>query len=210
MPPAADATLADIHTDIWAALVRAAADRRHPWHLITIATLGTAADGTAYPDARTVVLRRADAGQRTIMAHTDRRTEKVSHIAEIPRCTVLVYDPKAKQQLRLRCRAAIHTAGPVFERQWQGTKLMSRRCYLAPLPPGTPGDAPMPNLPEDLLHTEPDQQRSEVGRDNFAVMECTVEHIDWLHLAHDGHQRAGFTYNPERPSEAPQATWLAP
>lgn len=202
-------TLADIHADLWAGLARAVVDRRHAWHLITIATLD-AADGPAFPELRTVVLRRADPEQRVLMAHTDRRSAKVAHLAADPRCAVLAYDPKGKQQLRLRCRAEVHTAGPVFERQWQASRLMSRRCYLAPLAPGTPADEPVPNIPEDLRHTEPDQARSELGRENFAVIGCAIERIDWLHLAHDGHRRAAFAYDRADPAAEPVATWLAP
>lgn len=204
-----NATLSDVHADLWAGLVRAVVDRRHAWHLITIATVD-AATGEAFPEMRTVVLRRAEAERRVVMAHTDRRSAKVSQLAANPRCAVLAYDPKGKQQLRMRCTATVHTEGAVFDRQWASSKLMSRRCYLAPLAPGVPADVPVPNIPEDLRHTEPDAERSELGRANFAIMEFAIERIDWLHLAHDGHRRAAFSYDPENRAGEPAATWLAP
>ncbi|MDW8443320.1 MAG: hypothetical protein RML45_02665 [Acetobacteraceae bacterium] len=69
-----DPTLAALLDDTWRGLVRAAADRRHPWRTPVLATV--AADGA--PNARTVVLRAVDPITRRLRLHTDRRSAEGS------------------------------------------------------------------------------------------------------------------------------------
>lgn len=67
----------EIRQRIWRELGRASLDRHHAWRTPVLAT--TACDGNA--NARTVVLRRADASLGTLLFFTDQRSGKVADIA---------------------------------------------------------------------------------------------------------------------------------
>lgn len=184
-----DSTLAALLDDTWRGLVRAAADRRHPWRTPVLATV--AADGA--PNARTVVLRAADPATRTLRLHTDRRSAKAAELARDPRVTLVFWDPRARVQLRLRGRAEVLHEGPEHARAWAATPPAARRDYATRLPPGTPIAAR-----EDVAHGD--------GAANFAVIRVRVMTIDRLALAAEGHLRAGFAWE----GDEPRATWLVP
>ena len=179
---------ANILDHLWALLVRGKADRRHPFHQPALATTGP--DNT--PSVRTVVLRLADPDAAALHAHTDARAGKVGHLARIPVAAWHFYDPAAKLQIRATGPTQVLTEGERADQAWANTRLFSRRCYLAPNPPGHATDHPDPNLPKDLLRADPDAERSEEGRPNFAVVRTTIETLEWLHLAADGHTRGRF------------------
>ncbi|MGP1345282.1 MAG: pyridoxamine 5'-phosphate oxidase family protein [Phycisphaerales bacterium] len=227
--PASDTTLEEIERWVWDRLETGATDRRDVWHLMALATVAGGGDGggpggvdgdgrdAVHPEVRMVVLRRCDRDARTLLAHTDVRSSKCEQIGARPRVGVLLYDAERRVQVRIGAGARVHASGAVADRQWDGSQLMSRRCYLAPVAPGTPSDRAIVNLPDDLVHGNPDAARSEDGRVNFAVVEIGVEWIDWLHLAHDGHRRARFVYSNAgsalHDADGPHtktSTWIAP
>lgn len=189
-----DIELAEIPGSAWTTLVRATKDRRHAFRTPVLCTTD-AEDGT--PRVRTVVLRQADPGALVLGCHTDRRAPKLDDIRRQPMVAWIFYDAKARVQLRVRALAEVHVEGEEFERAWSRTALMSRRCYLAPHEPGTRSDEPSANLPEDVLRSEPDAQRSEDGRANFALVRTRVLELDWLWLHHGGHRRAQFRWDAE-------------
>lgn len=184
-----DPTLAALFDDTWRGLVRAAADRRHPWRTPVLATV--AVDGS--PNARTVVLRAADPATRTLRLHTDGRSAKAGELARDPRVALVFWDPRARVQLRLRGHAEVLREGPEHARAWAATPPAARRDYATTLPPGTP------------IATREDIARAD-GAANFAVILVRVMTIDWLCLAAGGHLRAGFAWE----GDEPRATWLVP
>lgn len=165
-----------------------------------------AGDGT--PRARTVVLRHADPDRLVLRCNTDRRASKIAEVEREPTVAWLFYDGKARVQVRATARARVHREGPVFEEAWERTALMSRRCYLAPHTPGTVAAGPSPNLPDDLLDCEPSAERSEDGREHFAVVETVVVEMDWLWLHHQGHRRARFRWDAD--GALTSADWVQP
>jgi hypothetical protein len=188
-PPAA---LADALAEAFRLLARAVADRRSPLHTPTLGTVS--ADGA--PNLRTVVLRAFDPDRRSLRIHTDRRSPKAAEIAARPRVMLHGYDAGARVQLRLDCRASLHLDDPIADAAWAASREMSRLCYAAPHPPGTPIEAPLP-APADPV----------AGRGNFAAVMLVFDSLDWLHLAHTGHRRARFAWDA---AGRLSATWLAP
>lgn len=184
-----DPALAALLDDTWRGLVRAAADRRHPWRTPVLATV--AADGA--PNARTVVLRAVDPTTRTLRLHTDRRSGKVGEIAREPRLALVFWDPRARVQLRLRGPAEVLSDGPEHARAWAATPPAARRDYATREPPGTP----IPS-PRDVARDD--------GEANFAVILVRAMTIDRLALAAEGHLRAGFAWE----GDEPRACWLVP
>ena len=69
-----------------------------------VATLATV-DPTGQPHARTVIIRRLDAGQDSVWITSDARSDKVAHLAANPLAELLFWLPHERQQFRLRCRA---------------------------------------------------------------------------------------------------------
>ncbi len=186
-------TLDRILADLWRRLVDATAPGagRDAFHTPTLSTVSP--DGE--PEARVVVLRDADAAQRRLVCHTDVRCLKVAAIRAHPRVAWTFYDRDAKLQLRAMGRATVHTDDAFADARWAASSLSSRRCYLAPHPPGAPSPDPSGNLPAHVIDRIPTAEESEAGRTHFAAVSCCVDHIDWLHLASSGHRRATFAWD---------------
>ena len=195
-------SLAAVLADVWLRLEDAADGARSRWHLPTLATV---ADGR--PQARVVVLQHVDRQRRTLAWHCDGRSPKAAQVAADPHVALLFYDAPARLQVRVQGVATLHAEDAIADAGWAATRLDSRRCYLAPHPPGTPADGPAGNLPADL-DGNPDERRSEAGRANFAVARCRIERLDWLLLNARGHRRAEFVWRGGDAS--PVACWTMP
>ncbi len=185
----------------WAMLARGAADRRSAFHTPVVAT--ATPDGA--PAQRIMVLRGVDLSARTLRFHTDKRAAKLTHITANPRAGVLLYDPAAKLQLRLDARAELHIGDGVAGTGWAASRPQSRQCYAQAATPGQPVADPravaLPPLNPDGSEAVPDG-----GVENFAVLMLTVETIEWLYLAIEGHRRARWTWD----GTCWAGTWLAP
>lgn len=170
------ATLEDVEAALWQQLAAAAADNAHPWRTPVLATV----DGDA-ADARTVVLREVDVRQRQFLFYTDERAGKVRQLLNHPIGTMVMWSPTLGWQLRCKVRLAIEMSGLAASSRWARIKLSpAAQDYLSPLPPGTPLDPLAPPT------------HGAVRRDYFAVIDATVEAVDWLELHADGHRRAIF------------------
>ena len=198
-------SLDDIHDQIWRMLQEAASTRHHGFHLPTLATVNK----SGAPEARIVVLRGADRAGRYVTCHTDARAPKVAQIDEQALSAWVFYDADAGIQVRAMGRVVVlDPAIDAFAREaWQGTNLSSRRCYMAPKAPSSECDAPSPNLPEGVRDRLPTEVESQAGQVNFRVLKATIEKLDYLHLAHDGHIRARFDYGSDGKMTS---TWLEP
>jgi len=200
-------TLDRVLAGIWSSLARAAASAKSPWHAPGLAT--TSPDG--HPSARTVILRACDAEARTLICHTDRRADKLGHVAAQPRVAWLFYDAPRKVQLRAEAIATVHTDDALADERWAASSLSSRRCYLAPHTPGEPVPAehagPHPNLPDDLRDRVPSEDETTPGRAHFAVIRTRITAFDWLYLKHDGHRRARFAWDD---GGRLTASWIMP
>ncbi|MFE1602016.1 pyridoxamine 5'-phosphate oxidase family protein [Methylobacterium sp. ID0610] len=194
-PPFYD-DLAACLDEAWRLLSEGAAHRRGACHTPTLATLGR--DGA--PRLRTVVLREADAGARLLRFHTDARSDKAAEIAREPRVALHAYDPHAKIQIRAEGRATLHGADALAAAAWEAARPMSRTCYGVSPGPGTP----IPRGDGYALPT--DRATAEEGRARFRVVLVTVERLDFVYLAFEGHRRARFTWD----GGTPAATWLVP
>ena len=187
-----DATLAEC----WRLLTLGARERRTAFHNPALATVGL--DGQ--PRVRTVVLRDALAGTRSLRFHADRRSQKLVEIAREPRVTLHVYDEALKVQVRVAGRAAVHRDGPVADEAWAAARPMSRATYAVDPGPGTAlaagGGYAMPR----------EEAAIDAARANFAAVAVEATGVEFLHLAHAGHRRARFTWS----GTAWEGTWLVP
>jgi pyridoxamine 5'-phosphate oxidase len=186
---------AETWTLVAAELSAAVRSGRHPFHLFTIATLGS--DGS--PRARTVVLRGFDAAAREIRFHTDARSPKAAELARDGRAALHWYDPAGRLQIRITALATLHHEDAVARQAWEAAASMSRGCYTSPAAPGTPLPA-VPAAPPPAGH---DDAR---GLANFAVVCCRFDTVELLALHASGHERLRLDLDGPKPL----ATILAP
>jgi len=174
---------------IWIDLGHGALKGRHPYHTPVLAT-----QGENGPDVRTVVLREADFTRRRLISHTDIRSPKVRDLRRHQSVAWLFYDRGGNTQLRILGSARVLHNDERARERWEASAARSRECYRAALAPSTPASSPTP--PQPL----------ECGFENFAVIDCQVESVDWLYLQHSGHLRARYTWQDDQW----QSSWLAP
>ncbi|MFM9853623.1 MAG: pyridoxamine 5'-phosphate oxidase family protein [Sphingomonadaceae bacterium] len=193
-------SLDDVLSDVWSRWVRGGADRKSAFHTPVVASV----DDAGNPQQRVMVLRKCDAAARMIRFHTDIRSAKVAQIGK--RVSVIGYDPAAKIQIRVSGTAAIERDGLLADAAWAASNASSRRCYLAEPGPGTVTPLPGSGLPASVESRVPDIEETLPGRGNFAVMMVTLDSLEWLYLAHDGHRRARFVWD----DDAWRGVWLIP
>ena len=177
-------SLSAIEAALWRELQAAPRDRQHPWRTPVLGTT----DGEV-GDARTVVLRDADAAQGSLLVYSDARAGKVAQIALHPRGTLVMWSEALGWQLRVRVQIDVITDGLELSSRWAQLKLTpAAHDYLSALAPGSPLDTAL---------------GSRGDRAHFALLEAHVLSIDWLELHAQGHRRARF-------SNDTTARWLQP
>ncbi|SDD69098.1 pyridoxamine 5'-phosphate oxidase family protein [Aquimonas voraii] len=182
----------------WSLLIEGAARRQSPFHQGVLANLGDAG-----PEARYVVLRRAEREQARLAFHTDRRSPKLGQLQKDPRASWCFFGEGV--QLRLAGRATPCTDGERVEAAWQRTSTFGRRCYTVGNAPGAVLIEAGSGLPAESLQPGLAPALVDLGREHFALVEFQLERIDWLHLAHSGHRRARFEAD-----DGWQGRWVQP
>lgn len=181
-----------IEKDIWSRLVAASADPKHPWHWPAVANVSL--DGAAV--VRTIVLREVDEAARRLVFFTDLRSPKIAMIRRDPRVEFCFNDGPANMQLRVSTSAEVLSDGAEVDERWRSVPPPTRAAYAQSPASGTP-----------IAQWQPKAQvTGEAGRENFAIVRCKVNAIDWLKLDPAGHYRIRFTYGGEQMTW----TWLAP
>ena len=168
----------DIRQRIWTELQRATHDRHHEWRTPVLATVGTG----GLPEARTVVLRQADAKSASIAFYTDSRSPKVAEINTTPRASVVFWSKRLSWQLRVSVHAVVHTCGPQVDEAWERVRQSpAAGDYLAAVAPGEalPNASSLP-VPVGVQH-------------HLSIISAQVLGMDWLELALTGHRRAVLT-----------------
>ncbi|WP_375800885.1 pyridoxamine 5'-phosphate oxidase family protein [Salinibacter sp.] len=195
--------LESVLNHVWSEIEAASQTRGHPYRQ---PTFGTIHDGA--PSLRTVVLRRADAGDRTLQFHSDRRSQKVSDIRNNSEVAWHGWNQEAKEQIRLHGTATIHLDDDVATSLWESQSPSSLVVYARPPAPGSELEEPEDGL-RPAVKTEPITDADvAAGRQYFAAIQTVIHEMEWLHLHPDGHYRAHFTYQPER--QAFEGSWVVP
>lgn len=178
-----------ILTESWRHLREAADSETHPWRLGSLATVLN-----NRPHVRTVVLRDVQPDERELICYTDLRSAKISQIKDSPCVEWMVYDPTTRVQIRLRGTASIHSNDERSEQHWCESSPEHRREYITVSTPGTRADSAVANLPDYLFDRLPNDEEAQLGYENFAVIICRIEHLDWLQLRRNGHLAAQFLW----------------
>ena len=83
---------------------------------------------------------------------------------------------------------------------------MSRQCYLGNKAPGSNALEPTSGLTSDIDNLKYTIEESEIGYENFCVIETFIKSIEWLYLAAKGHRRAYFSLK----NNSLEKKWLIP
>lgn len=155
-------------------LIRSNADYRHPFKLLTLATV----DHTNTPQLRTVVKRNIDIDFQ-VLIYTDSRTPKVDQISANEMVSALWYHPKKKLQVRMECVATIvdQSADLHIEHLKRISLSKSIKDYTTLAAPGSV-------LSDNV----------EFGEEvNFSLIVLKPYRIEVLQLNRDQHSRAMYT-----------------
>lgn len=178
----------EIRPQIWKELGRASLDRHHEWRTPVLAS--TDAKGLA--DARTVVLRQADAVAGYFEIYTDKRSPKAAQLQAQPLATMVFWSARLSWQLRARVRFSVMTAGPHVASLWQNVKQSpAAGDYLSPNAPGAALPAALSGAPDQNQDQDPAGHPE--ATHGFAVLRAQVLEMDWLELSRNGHRRAQLT-----------------
>jgi len=157
-------------------LIRSNADHRHPFKLLTLATVDT---DHGRPQLRTVVKRNIDSDFKTLI-YTDTRTRKVAQIKSNERVSALWYHTKKKLQIRMECKALLIDSDSDLHLLHLSKVKQSKSItdYTTANPPGSPLDS------DFVTHTP------EI---HFTLLQLLPETIEVLQLSREGHQRAMYS-----------------
>lgn len=194
-------SLESLWEEIWALLGRGAAFPKDPWHAPQLSTIASSG-----PKSRIVILRKADKGKSVLICHTDIRAQKVKEIQRNANISWLFWNARARIQLRLEATAVIHHMNSQAAAHWDSLSASSRTTYSLTEAPGTevPSDhAPLISFDRDL---SPSAEKLNAWYNHFAVIETTVQAVEWLELHREGHRRAQFT----RQESSWRMYWMIP
>lgn len=191
--------LEDIDASAWTELETAAASRQSGFRYLNLCSV----DSEGKPQARMVVLRRADAAMRGLEFHTDTRSPKWQELSANPHVTVLGFCAETRLQLRLQ--GLVELSGPgsdLAKAAWDGLSIWTRMTYTG----GPPGDE---RAFEGIEATASPESASETdGKAHFGVVIFRAEALDWFQLRRQDNRRALFTYDATGARAACQ--WVNP
>ena len=186
-------TPAELPARIWQELQRATVDRHHEWRTPVLASV----DADGLPQARTVVLRRAEADTRALTCFTDARSPKCAELQTRPQAALVFWSQRLGWQLRITARAEVDTDGPAVQAAWERVRQSAAASdYLMPRAPGAPLDGAASATASDPHH--------------LAIVRLQVSGIDWLELHRDGHRRGRWDGSSTERPEPAGWVWLTP
>ena len=182
-----------IYSKIWNLLKIGLQNRDAPFH-IPVFICGNLNKS----DGRIVVLRGIDEKEKKIWFHSDIRSKKIKILKSNSQSTLLFYDKSEKIQLRISGFAKINYKNATTKKSWKKTAHMSRQCYLGNKAPGSNALGPTSGLTSEIDNLKYTVEESEIGYENFCVVETYIKSIEWLYLAAKGHRRAYFNLNQKQ------------
>lgn len=167
---------------LWQELTRAPHDRHHEWRTPVLATQGIEQSG---PQARTLVLRHADATLWKLRFYTDARSPKCPELLAQPLAQLTFWSKRLNWQLRVSALATVEFEGDQVNAAWERVR-QSHACadYLGKYPPG--------QVQPSIKALEENNAVSLRGH-HLAILSFKVSSMDWLALSKDGHRRARLT-----------------
>ena len=177
-----------VYLKIWELLNLGLKNRNLPFHIPTFIC-----GNNKIFDGRIVVLRGINEKRKVLWFHSDIRSKKIKILKKNTKGSLLFYDKNEKIQLRIIGSVKINYKNHITKKSWKKTVHMSRQCYLGNKAPGNNSSTPTSGLTNDIDNLKYTIEESEIGYNNFCVIETFIESIEWLYLAAKGHRRAFFS-----------------
>jgi pyridoxine/pyridoxamine 5'-phosphate oxidase len=177
----------DLWLAAWRLLTRANNDRKHAFRTASVSSVRP--DGT--PNARTVVMRKADREAGTIRLYTDLRSGKMTDLEAGAQLHWLLWDPKKQLQFGASGTVKRLERGRELERFAQLPK-HGRKAYATLNGPGTSLTENTDGLPPNWEAM--DESETDYAAANFCVLETVLERAEVLSLDRaQGHRRIRAT-----------------
>lgn len=132
-----------------------------------------------------LVLRAADEKTRRLELHSDSRSGKAASILAHPRVALCFWNPQTQLQLRVSGAANLCDSLQRRASAWARIPASSRQNYQSEAAPGNA-------LPEGSANGPVH------GLAHFAILEVTVQRLEWLWLGVTSHQRGLATWSEGR------------
>jgi pyridoxamine 5'-phosphate oxidase len=194
--------LADIEKDCWIRMLNGSLKSKDALHNPVVANIEN-----GIVSMRTVVLRKVDTKNKTILLHTDIRSGKWKGLEKNNVVSWLFYDAQSRYQIRVGGIAKLHYNDSIADEAWGRSSANSRKIYLGDEAPSEISDIPTSGLDAKFESNNPTVEETEIGRKNFGVVVTKANWIDWLWLSSGGHRRAKFEYDAELNLKG---SWLLP
>jgi pyridoxamine 5'-phosphate oxidase len=194
--------LADIEKDCWIRMLNGSLKSKDAMHNPVVANIEN-----GIVSMRTVVLRKVDTKNKTILLHTDIRSGKWNGLEKNNVVSWLFYDAQSRFQIRVGGIAKLHHNDSIADEAWGRSSANSRKIYLGDKAPSEISDIPTSGLDAKFESNNPTLEETEIGRKNFGVVVTKVNWVDWLWLSSSGHRRAKFKYDSELNLKG---SWLVP
>ena len=207
MQPAYYENFDEIIKQVWSMFDNAIKDRSSPFR-IPVFICGNQKDF----DGRIVVLRKSDQKNKLLQFHSDIRSDKILKLKSNSKASFLFYDKDEKIQVRAKVDCVINYKNEITEQSWLKTGHMSRKCYLVDDGPGSESEIPTSGLLPEKDNFDYTMEESEKGYENFTVIQCKINSLEWLYLAAKGHRRARFEFadNLDSKNTSTRNYWLVP
>jgi hypothetical protein len=191
--------LADIDASAWRELETAAASPQSGFRFLSLCSV----DAGQRPQARMVVLRRADGSLRVLEFHTDTRSPKWREFSANPHATVLGFCPQTRLQFRLQGMVELHAAGSdQAKAAWDKLSTWTRTTYAG----GPPGDE---RAFDAIDAAAPSKLADEAeGKPHFGLLIFRARTLDWFQLRQQDNRRAMLTY--DETSALAACRWVNP
>jgi hypothetical protein len=173
--------LADIDASAWRELETAASSPQSGFRYLNLCSV----DAEQRPQARMVVLRRADAPLRLLEFHTDTRSPKWRELSANPDATVLGFCAQARLQFRLQGTVELHASGSdQAKAAWDKLSPWTRTTYTG----GPPGDECAFDVIDEAVLPKPADEAE--AKPHFGLLIFRARTLDWFQLRRQGNRRA--------------------
>lgn len=178
-------SLADTDASAWRELETAAASPQSGFRYLNLCSV----DAEQRPQARMVVLRRADGSLRVLEFHTDTRSLKWRELSANPHVTVLGFCAQTRLQFRLQGTVELHAPGSdQANAAWNKLSRWTRTTYTG----GPPGDECAFDVINEAALPKPAHEAE--GKLHFGLLIFRARTLDWFQLRRQGNRRALSTY----------------
>ena len=160
---------------VWEALKLGAKNRRHPFHLLSLAYMGEQVECCS------IVLRECD--NERIRFHTHIEAPKIQAIKQSSLVCLMGYDSDNKMQVRMKGTVTIYHQDDHTKAIWEKMPSGSKQCYQLAAPGGEYREVSAKELAKKLT------EDPNAGYENMAVCWVEITDIDVLYLHHEGHKR---------------------